>query len=43
LRPSFVWPELPEDVDIDIEEKTCRIDYRIGSSGAPAVQHVNVT
>ena len=37
----FVWPELPEDVDIAIEDKDIRIDtYR--SSGAGG-QHVNVT
>ena len=37
----FVWPEMPDDVDIVIEDKDLRVDtYR--SSGAGG-QHVNVT
>jgi peptide chain release factor 2 len=37
----FVWPELPDDVDVEVEEKDLRVDtYR--SSGAGG-QHVNVT
>ena len=37
----YVWPELPEDVDIVVEDRDIRIDtYR--SSGAGG-QHVNVT
>jgi peptide chain release factor 2 len=37
----FVWPELADDVDVEIEDKDLRVDtYR--SSGAGG-QHVNVT
>ena len=37
----FVWPELPDDVDVDIREEDLRIDtYRAGGRGG---QHVNVT
>jgi len=37
----YVWPELPDDIDVEIEDKDLRVDT-FRSSGAGG-QHINVT
>jgi peptide chain release factor 2 len=37
----YIWPEVPDDIDVDIQENDIRIDtFRSGGAGG---QHVNVT